>query len=145
MGTIQKFEDLRIWQEAYGISKWFWEVVQTTDLKNDFKLRSQADSSSGSAMDNIAEGFERNGNREFIQFLAIAKGSCGEFRSQLYRIQNRGYIDPETFNTKLKELENLNKGISSFINYLKNSDTKGWKFKEEQAPYGSSDTAETKL
>lgn len=145
MATIQKFEDLRIWQDAKDICIWYWTVVKTTDLEKDFKLKSQADASSGSVMDNIAEGFERNGNREFIQFLAIAKGSCGEFRSQLYRIHNRGYIDLETFNLKLKELENLNKGISSFINYLKKSNTKGWKFKEEQVPYGSSDAEDAQL
>lgn len=86
MAKVKHFEDLRIWQEARAICQWFWTVVKSTDLEKDFKLRGQADASSGSVMDNIAEGFERNGNREFIQFLSIAQGSCGEFRSQLHRM-----------------------------------------------------------
>lgn len=135
MPAIQKFEDLRVWKEARSISKWFWQVVESTDLKNDFKLRGQADGSIGSVMDNIAEGFERNGRREFIQFLSIAKGSSGEFRSQLYRLFDRGYIDKEVFEEKLQQLEALSKSLSSFINYLKQSENKGWKFEEEAETY----------
>lgn len=136
MATVKHFEDLRIWQEARAVSQWFWAVVKSTGLEKDFRLRQQADAACGSIMDNIAEGFERNGNREFIQFLSVAKGSCGEFRSQLYRIFDRGYIQKSVFEQKREELIKLNKGINSFINYLKESNTKGWKFKEYSEPYG---------
>lgn len=136
MATVEHFEDLRIWQEARAICQWFWTIVKSTELEKDFKLRGQADASSGSVMDNIAEGFERNGNREFIQFLSVAQGSCGEFRSQLYRMLDRGYVEDSVFEEKKSELLKLSKGISSFINYLRNSEHKGWKFSEGQAPYG---------
>ncbi|MNJ99281.1 hypothetical protein D3C87_170560 [compost metagenome] len=83
MATINRFEDLEIWQEARRLSKEIHTVSFETDLKNDFRLKSQIKASSGSVMDNIAEGFERDGNTEFRQFLSIAKGSAGETRSQL--------------------------------------------------------------
>ena len=71
MATIKRFEDLDIWQEARKLSKEIIEIANTTDLKTDFKFKEQIKSSAGSVMDNIAEGFERNGNLEFRQFLSI--------------------------------------------------------------------------
>lgn len=99
MGSIGKFEELKIWQQAREICNDIWKIIQETPLKQNFKLRDQIDGASGSIMDNIAEGFERNGNKEFLQFLSIAKASCGEVRSQLYRCLDREYIDKEQFNT----------------------------------------------
>lgn len=86
MATIEKFEDLDIWKEARILSKEIILLSKNTELKTDFKLRDQIKGSSGSVMDNIAEGFERDGNLEFRQFFSITKGSAGESRSQLYRV-----------------------------------------------------------
>lgn len=129
MGTIQRFEDLEIWQKARIICNDIFEIREKSGLKADYRLYDQINGSSGSVMDNIAEGFERNGNKEFCQFLSIAKASCGEARSQLYRILDRNYITNEEFNVEYDKLIALSKQIGGFINYLQKSDFKGSKFK----------------
>ena len=129
MGKIQKFEDLEIWSLAREICQLVEFLIQNTNLKTNYSLRDQIDRSSGSIMDNIAEGFERNGNREFIQFLSIAKGSAGEVKSQSYRAFDKHLITKEQ-HFKLNEIVELEKNkIGAMMNYLNNCEMKGLKFK----------------
>ena len=128
MATIKKFEDLEIWMEARRLSKEIILISKLTDLNKDFKLRDQIKGSSGSVMDDIAEGFERNGNGEFRQFLSIAKGSAGETRSQLYRVFDNDYIEEQKLNNLVSEYEKLSVKIHNFISYLNKNDFKGTKF-----------------
>jgi four helix bundle protein len=128
MATIKRFEDLEIWQDARKLSKEIILVSKNTDLKIDFRLKAQIKDSSGSVMDNIAEGFERNGNAEFRQFLSIAKGSAGETRSQLYRVFDNDYITEENLSFLISEYEKLSIKIHNFISYLNKNDFKGTKF-----------------
>ena len=102
MGTVTKFEDLEIWQLSRTFCRAVYDIIENTNLKTNYRLANQIDGSSGSIMDNIAEGFERNGNKEFVKFLSIAKASSGESRSQLYRILDRSFITGEKFQS-LKE------------------------------------------
>lgn len=102
MGTVTRFEDLEIWQLSRIFCRAVYDIIENTNLKTNYRLANQIDGSSGSIMDNIAEGFERNGNKEFVQFLSIAEASCGESRSQLYRILDRSFITGEKFQS-LKE------------------------------------------
>ena len=131
MATIKRFEDLEIWQDARRLSKEIIFISKNTDLNKDFKFNAQIKDSSGSVMDNIAEGFERNGNIEFRQFLSIAKGSAGETRSQLYRIFDNDYINEEKLNYLVIEYEKLSVKIHNFITYLNKKDFKGTKFIDE--------------
>lgn len=98
MATINHFEELNIWKMSRILCSEIYNIITKTELKNDYKLKEQINGSSGSVMDNIAEGFGRNGNKEFRQFLSISKASCGETQSQLYRVLDRNYIDREKFN-----------------------------------------------
>ena len=104
MAKIERFEDLEIWQLAREICNEVNQIFETTALGKNYVLRNQMDRSSGSIMDTISEGFERNGNREFMQFLSIAKASCGELRSQLYRTLDRKYIDKKTFDELMEKV-----------------------------------------
>lgn len=128
MATVKRFEDLEIWIEARRLSKEIILISKTTELNKDFKLKDQIKGSSGSVMDNIAEGFERNGNGEFRQFLSVAKGSAGETRSQLYRVFDNEYIDEQKLNNLVSEYEKLSIKIHNFITYLNKNDFKGTKY-----------------
>ncbi|HZY09747.1 MAG TPA: four helix bundle protein [Bacteroidota bacterium] len=125
---IERFEDLEVWQEARELCKKIKEVTSKNEFAKDFKFRDQIRDSSGSIMDCIAEGFERGGNKEFTQFLSIAKGSCGETRSQSYRAFDYEYITQEDLNDVHDRCVKLSKKISSFMSYLKKSNFKGSKY-----------------
>ena len=123
----KQFEELDIWKQSREFCKDIYKISNYELFSKDFKLRDQIRASSGSIMDNIAEGFERNGNKEFIQFLYIAKGSCGETRSQLFRTLDNNYINKEEFDKIYNNAFQLSKSISGFIQYLKKSEITGHK------------------
>jgi four helix bundle protein len=116
---IARFEDLVIWQEARELCRFVYEITSTEPFNRDYRFRDQIRASSGSIMDNTAEGFERGGNKEFLQFLSVAKGSCGETRSQSYRAFDCGYISQDTLDSLLDKTTRLSRQISSFMDYLK--------------------------
>jgi four helix bundle protein len=128
MATIKRFEDLEVWQRARTLNMSILPYLRILDESRYFGLKNQMDNSAGSIMDNIAEGFEREGNKEFIQFLSIAKGSLGETSSQLYRLYDRTLIDQGSFESLQKDGSELAGKLSSFIGYLKTSDKRGNKY-----------------
>jgi len=134
MATITKFEELDIWQLARAQTNDFLLLVESTSLAKDYELRNQMNASSGSVMDCIAEGFERSGNNEFKNFLVIAKGSNGEYRSQLYRCLDRKHISKEKFDELYGRNITIGNKLMSFITYLQNSSYKGQSRKQKDSP-----------
>jgi len=125
--TIRKFEDLDVWKNARELCKKIREVVNTTALQKEYSTKDQILGSSGSVMDNIAEGFERDGNKEFMQFLYISKGSLGETRSQVHRCFDSGYLSEPKYSELLIDCQNLSGQISNLITYLHKSEIQGLK------------------
>jgi four helix bundle protein len=126
--NIKRFEDLEIWQEARGLCKIVYEITSKDPFSKDFKFRDQMRASAGSAMDNIAEGFDRGGNKEFSQFLSVSRGSNGEVRSQLYRAFDVKYITEEKLNELLERTDSLSRKSYNLMQHLKESDFKGLKY-----------------
>lgn len=113
MSTILKFEDLEIWRQARTLSFEIFKATQQPLFSSDFRFRDQVKAAAGSAMDNIAEGFERSSRLEFINFPGIAKGSCGEVKSQLYRALDQNYISNDLFNEMYEGYTKLASGIAA--------------------------------
>jgi four helix bundle protein len=129
MEEIKRFEDLVIWQKSRDFSKEIHHVFREKKQFDQRALSNQIIRSSSSVMDNIAEGFERGGNKEFLQYLWIAKASAGESRSQLYRALDFQMIDNSTFIHLKTKTEQLSVGIFKMIHSIKNSNFKGQKYK----------------
>ncbi|RYZ61257.1 MAG: four helix bundle protein [Chitinophagaceae bacterium] len=132
MATIRKFEEIEAWQKARVLASELFLISSETGLSKDYRFRDQVNAAAGSVMDNIAEGFERGGKLEFINFLTIAKASCAEVRSQLYRLLDRKYISEEKFNTLYKLAEDIGSKLGAWINYLNLSAFKGNKYKNRE-------------
>jgi four helix bundle protein len=126
--NIKRFEDLEIWQEARELCRIIYTITSMAPFGNDFKFRDQIRASGGSTMDNIAEGFDRGGNKEFHQFLSVVRGSTGEVRSQTYRAYDCKYITEEIFNDLLERTDSLSRKTYNLMQHLKNSDIKGIKY-----------------
>jgi four helix bundle protein len=134
MATITQFEELEIWQEARRLNVEIYKLSCNSAFRKDFKFRDQIRAAAASVMDNIAEGFERSGRSELIQFLSVAKGSAGEVRSQLYRAIDQQYVETVLGIKLIDEYRIHASKIGGFINYLKSSDYKGQKFKNRNGP-----------
>lgn len=126
---IQKFEDILAWQKARELTKEIYSHSRTGTFVKDFGLRDQIQRASVSIMGNVAEGFDRGGDKEFIQFLSISKGSCGEVKSHLYVALDQQYIVPEQFNQLYNRADEVGRLLAGFMTYLKTSDMRGKKFK----------------
>ncbi len=129
MPTWKSFEETEVWQLARQFCQDIYKIIQGDGLKNDFALKNQINRSSGSIMDNIAEGFGRDGTKEFVNFLSIAKGSANESRSQLHRILDRKYISESDHKTLCDKTHEITNKIGGLIAYLKKSNYKGIKYK----------------
>ncbi len=116
MAIINKFEDIQSWKMAREVTKSIYEITSAGDFSRDFGLRDQIRRAAVSVMSNIAEGFERGGDKEFMNFLSIAKGSCGEVRSQLYVALDQNYIASEQFKTIYKDLDETGRLIAGLMN-----------------------------
>nr|WP_313781165.1 four helix bundle protein [Allomuricauda sp.] len=114
MATVDKFEDLEVWQLARVVCQQVEKLFQNTKLVRHFSLRDQMERSSGSIMDNIAEGFGRDGNREFHNFLSYSKGSCSELKSQTYRAFDKGLISAEDLEQIQSRIEITTNKIGAF-------------------------------
>jgi four helix bundle protein len=112
---IERFEDLLVWQKS---RKLVFEIYKIFSKSRDFSFRDQIQRASVSIMNNVAEGFERKGNKEFIRFLFMAKGSCGEVRSMLYTARGLGYTDDHKFDKLYLMSEEISKILSGLIKKL---------------------------
>ena len=126
--AVKNFEDLNVWKQARQLTQEVYRLTKTETFFKDFGLRDQIRRAAISVMSNIAEGFERGGNQEFVQFLYVAKASCGEVRSQVYVALDQGYATSNDSEKLLQLFRRLSGMISNLITYLRESDMKGEKF-----------------
>lgn len=129
MATYKSFTELDIWQKARDLNEQIYSVSSQGSFAKDFCLQNQIRRAGISIMSNIAEGFERDGTKEFVQFLSIAKGSLGELMSQLYIAFDLSYIDKQILNELLEMSDGLSRNIGGFIKYLRKTPLKGTKYK----------------
>lgn len=121
---VNSFEDLQVWKDSRILVKSIYQLTSDGKFSKDFGLREQIQRASVSIMNNIAEGFERNNNKEYIKFLGYSKGSAGEVRSMLYVATDLGYISQDNFDMYYQLAINIITQLSNFIKYLKNSSIK---------------------
>lgn len=129
MAKIEKFEDIESWKLGREVAKNVYEITSKGNFSRDFALCNQIRRAAISILSNIAEGFERGGNKEFVSFLGIAKGSCGEVRCQLYIALDQSYIDQDQFQILSEKLLETNRLIAGLMRYLQQSELRGSKFR----------------
>jgi four helix bundle protein len=129
MARIERFEDIEAWKMARELSRAIYKCSSAGAFSRDFALQNQMRRAAVSILSNIAEGFEREGSREFAQQLAIAKGSAGEVQAQLYIALDQQYVTPEQFAELYQLANSTRKLIAGFMTYLKRSSLRGAKYK----------------
>ena len=130
MAKIERFEDLISWQKARELNRLIYQISKNGNFAKDFGLRDQVRRASISVMSNIAEGFERGGDKEFLQFLSNAKGSCGEVRCQFYAALDENYLSEPEFNQLHERCQEVGRLLSGLMAYLRDSELRGSKFKK---------------
>lgn len=128
MAVIRRFEEIEAWKKARELTREVYAVTSEGSFARDFGLRDQIRRAAVSIMSNIAEGFDRGGNKELIQFLAIAKGSAGEVRSQLYVALDASHIDQAAFDRLSEMTAETSRMISGFMKYLQESPRRGTRY-----------------
>jgi four helix bundle protein len=129
MARFERFEDIEAWQKARELTKAIYNVSADGDFGRDFGLRDKIRRAAVSVLSNISERFERDGDKEFAQFLAVAKGSCGEVRAQLYVALDQQYIDKREFDRLSGSAAQVSRLVAGLIKYLRQSEYRGSKFK----------------
>jgi four helix bundle protein len=129
VAKIERFEDIAAWKSARDLTRLIYKTTSIGEFAQDFALRDQVRRASVSILSNIAEGFERGGDKEFLQFLATAKGSCGEVRAQLYVAMDQQYIGEEQFTALSNKAIEISQMLSGLIKYLRQSEMRGSKYK----------------
>lgn len=128
MATITRFEDIEAWQLGRELKRLVFQYSKVGEFARDFTLKDQMRRAAISVTANIAEGFEREGNREFIQFLSISKGSCAEVQDHLYTALDQSYVTQAQFDDLYRQAAEVARKLGGFINYLQQSDLRGRKF-----------------
>ncbi len=129
MATFKRFEDIGAWQKGRVLANAVYKASNSGRFARDFGLRDQIRRAAVSVVSNIAEGFERGGNKEFMQFLSLSRGSCGELATQLYLAADQQYITAAEFHLLYAQASEVNRMLSGLINYLQKATIKGVKFR----------------
>ena len=129
MPRIQRFEDFEAWQKARQLTNVLYGLTSNGLFARDFVLRDQVRRAAVSVMANIAEGYERGGDKEFVQFLSVAKGSCGELRSHLCVALDQRYLTEEQHRVACDKAMEVSRLLSGLIRYLRQSPMRGSKYK----------------
>jgi len=132
--VAKRFEDLPVWQKARRVVREVYRLSDSGCFARDFELRGQIRRAAVSVVSNIAEGYERDGNREFLQHLSQAKGSCGEVRAQLHIASDLGYLDESAHLALSASCLEVSKMLNGLIGYLKTSPARGRKFPDPANP-----------
>ena len=129
MARVERFENIDAWKKARELTKLIYQITATGEFARDFGLRDQIRRATVSVLSNIAEGFERDGDKEFLQFLSLAKGSCGEVRAQLYVALDQVYLNDTQFQKLIEKAMEVSRLIAGLMKYLSTSGMRGIKYK----------------